>query len=62
MEERGGKNLGRERSEREKEGARERFCVSEVLFPACPVALGWIYALDLEKCVCLCVVEARGSA
>lgn len=49
----GERDRGRERSESE----RER--VSEVLFPACPVALGWIYALDLEECVCLRVCGAN---
>ena len=41
---------------------RVRDCASLRCFPPCPVALGWIYALDLEEhlsvCVCLC---ARGT-
>ena len=49
----GGKNRGRERSEWKKRGSKREILCLWGAFPAYPVALGWIYALDL-KCVCVC--------
>lgn len=60
MEERGGK-IRREGEIRElkKIGRKREILCLWGPFSACPVALGWIYALDLEECVYLYVYGAN---